>query len=364
MVSKALVVGAYQRKLEEIARSPDIDLIVIVPHAWKDPRGLLALERAHTAGYQLLAEPIRFNGSFHLHTYPTIGRRLMEIKPDIVHIDEEPYNLATFDILRRARRLGAKSLFFTWQNIERRYLPPFSWMERWVLNNSDYALTGTQESADVWRRKGYQGLLAVIPQFGVDPEIFAPPSKPVQRDRFVIGYAGRLVDEKGLDALIRAALGLPGQWLIRLAGDGPERDKLAGIAGILNIGGSVEFVGGLNSTDMPDFYRGLDAVVLPARTRPNWKEQFGRLLIEAMACGVPVIGSHSGAIPEVIGDAGLTFPEDDVDALRACLRSLVDHPRLRQQLSKAGRQRVIDHFTQASIAARTVEVYREMVDRR
>jgi glycosyltransferase involved in cell wall biosynthesis len=311
--------------------------------------------------YRLIADPIRFNGSFHLYYFPLLARRMAEFQPDIVHIDEEPYNLAAYHALRLARRRGTKSLFFSWQNIERRYPPPFGWMERWVLNHADYALAGTAEAAGVWRGKGYRGRTAVIPQFGVDPDIFRPGGEAHDPDHFVIGYAGRLVKEKGLDTLIQAALGLPGRWLIRLAGDGPERGALAGLAGILNVGGSVEFLGPMPSSAMPGFYRGLDALALPARTCRNWKEQFGRMLIEAMACGVPVVGARSGAIPEVIGQAGLTFPEDDVEALRACLVSLAKHPRLREQLAEAGRARVLANYTQAQVAARTVEVYREMM---
>jgi glycosyltransferase involved in cell wall biosynthesis len=354
-------VGEYQSKLEEIACDTDVDLSVIVPPAWKDARGTLTLERTHTTGYRLIVDPIRFNGSFHLHYFPTLERRIAEIRPDIVHIDEEPYNFAAYHALRIARRAGAKSLFFSWQNISRRYPPPFGLMERWVMDHVDYGLAGTAEAAEVWRRKGYRGKLAVIPQFGVDPDVFAPGGRPHDPEHFVIGYAGRLVREKGLDLLVRAALGLPGRWLIRLAGDGPERGALAGLAGILNVGGSLEFLGPRPSASMPDFYRGLDALVLAARTRPNWKEQFGRMLIEAMACGVPVVGARSGAIPEVIGAAGLTFPEDDVDALRACLVSLVEHPRLRAQLARSGRERVLAEYTQAQVAARTVEVYHEMM---
>jgi hypothetical protein len=95
MVSKACLVGAYQRKLEEIARHDDIELTVAVPPRWRDERGELSLERVYTQGYDLVVEPMRFNGSFHAHFYPRIGRRIARTRPDLVHIDEEPYNLAT-----------------------------------------------------------------------------------------------------------------------------------------------------------------------------------------------------------------------------------------------------------------------------
>jgi glycosyltransferase involved in cell wall biosynthesis len=361
MISKACVVGTYQRKLEEIATHLGIKLSVVVPPYWDDPRGRLLLERVHTQGYQLLVEPMRFNGSFHLHYYPHLRRVFDAVQPDIVHIDEEPYNLATAQALRLAGRSGAKTLFFSWQNIARRYPPPFSWLEKWVLQRADYGLVGNEEAGQVWRNKGYPGPLAVIPQFGVDPAIFAPaPSRP-PRDHFVIGYAGRLVEEKGLDTLIGAVVRLPRKWVLKLLGDGPERENLHRLAGVHNIGGGVQIEAPIASNEMPDWYHTIDALVLPSRTRPNWKEQFGRVLVEAMASGVPVIGSDSGAIPDVIGPAGLIFPEGDVDALASTLLRLIDEPEVYAGLAEAGRQRVLNHFTQAKIAARTVEVYRALL---
>jgi glycosyltransferase involved in cell wall biosynthesis len=113
--------------------------------------------------------------------------------------------------------------------------------------------------------------------------------------------------------------------------------------------------------EMPSFYNKLDAIVVPSRTRSNWKEQFGRVIIEAMACGVPVIGSDSAAIPEVVGDDGLIFPEGQVEALAACLQHLIDDSKLRRILGERGRTRVLRQYTQAQVAAQTVKVYHEML---
>jgi glycosyltransferase involved in cell wall biosynthesis len=112
---------------------------------------------------------------------------------------------------------------------------------------------------------------------------------------------------------------------------------------------------------MPTYYHQLDALVLPSRTRPNWKEQFGRVLVEAMACGVPVIGSDSGEIPYVIGDAGLIFPEGQIEILRAHLSRLLADPDLRADLTRRGRERVLDRFTQAQVANQTYQVYRALL---
>lgn len=360
MLSKACVVGAYQRKLEEMARLPDVDLRVLVPPSWRDDRGDLRLERAHVEGYDLRVTPIRFNGHFHLHYYPQFGRQVRAFQPDIVHIDEEPYNLAAWHALWHARRGGAKTLFFSWQNIARRYPLPIRLAEQWVLRSVDYAIVGTSSAADVWRAKGYRGPLAVIPQFGVDPAIFRPAERPRQGGMFQIGFVGRLVEEKGGADLLDALARLDGLWRLDVIGDGPQKAALQTQARRLGLAERVTFAT-LPSTRMPGYYQGLDVLVVPSRTRPNWKEQFGRVIVEAMACGVAVIGSSSGAIPDVIGDAGVIVPEGDPAALADALRRLMDAPDRRRELAERGRARVLARYTQAQIAAQTVDVYRSML---
>lgn len=362
MLSKACLVGAYQTKLEEIARFDDVELLVIVPPVWLDPAGPVTLERSHTAGYRLLADPIRFNGQFHLHYYPRLKRRLAEFRPDIVHIDEEPYNLATWLAMRQAQSVGAKTLFFTWQNLQRRYPFPFNLLEKQVLAGVDAAIMGNQEAVAVWQAKGYAGPYRVIPQFGVDPAVYQPPARRDPGRSFVIGSANRrLVPGKGVDVLLRAAAQLPGIWQLHIAGEGRERSSLQNLAHELNIANRVHFDGPIPSGQMAAYLQQMDVLVLSSRTLPNWKEQFGRVLVEAMACEVAVVGSDSGEIPYVIGDAGLGFPEDDVDALRAHLLRLMQQPELRDELGRNGRTRVLERYTQAQIAARTVAVYRDMM---
>lgn len=359
MLSKALVVGIYQHKLELIAQE-GVQLLAVVPTSWRDERGEMALERVYTQGYQLEVLPLWRNGDFHLHLYRGLGRVIRAFKPHIVHIDEEPYNLAAWQALFHAQQVDAKPLFFTWQNIVRRYPPPFSWGENWVLRGVDAAIAGTQSAAEVWREKGYTGRMVVIPQFGVDATLFKPAA--VRPDRpFTIGYIGRLVEEKGVFTLLEAVSGLAGDWRLRFIGGGPLHDQLYAQAEQHGISERVEFCGQVASTEMPAQYHTLDAFVLPSLTRPNWKEQFGRVLVEAMASGIPVIGSDSGAIPDVIGDAGLIFPEGDAASLRERIERLRDDPVLRHNLAESGRARVLGNFTQEQIAKATVDLYREML---
>lgn len=363
MVSKACVVGAYQRKLEELA-ARGIELLAIVPPYWQEEARRIPLERLHTRGYRLEVEPIRFNGKFHLFHFPGLARTFREFDPDVVHVDEEPYNVATWHAVRLAKQYGARALFFTWQNLFRPYPPPFRWIERYCFRNVRHAIAGNAEAVEVLRRKGYKGPTTVIPQFGVDPEVFRPVERPEATPapaQFRVGYVGRLVKQKGILDLLQALAGLGGDWQLTLVGAGPLAPVLGARAAELGVPDRVKMLGGVASSAMPGIIGGFDAVVLPSRTRPNWKEQFGRALVEAMACEVPVVGSDSGEIPNVIGDAGLIFPEGGVASLRHRLVALRDSSELRRDLGRRGRARVLERFTQARVADQTVRVYEEML---
>jgi glycosyltransferase involved in cell wall biosynthesis len=364
MISKALVTGVYQRKLEELAALPGVELMAVVPPYWYEERvGVQRFERAYTSGYQLIEYPMWFNGRHHIHFYPGIGRIIRSFRPDILHVDEEPYNFVTLHAATLGRMAGAKVLFFSWQNLYRRYPIPFRMIELSNYRLCDAGVAGNREAVEVLRRKGYRGQLDVIPQFGVDPEIYSPPAERPNRTKPIIGYAGRLVREKGVDVLIEAVARLKSRApQLHIIGNGSERSRLEHLASYKGIRDRVTFRGQVASADMPDALRQLDLLVIPSRTRPNWKEQFGRIIIEAMACGVPVLGSNSGEIPNVIGNPDLVFPEDNVEALARKLEQLLADHELRQQFSVWARQRVLDYFTQESVARRYYNVYRMMLE--
>ncbi len=362
MVSKACYLAAYRKKLVEMASLPGVDLTLIAPPYWRMGERRALLEPGETAGYRMQVENPFLNGHFHIHFYPQLGRLLGQLRPDLLHIDEEPYDLVTYLAVRSAIRRGVKTVFFTWQNLWRQFPPPFGLMERYVLRRSQGAVTGNAEALGILRRKGYTGQMATIPQFGVDPEVFRPPERSRQPRSFTIGFAGRMVREKGLHVLLEAVAGLQGDWRLLLVGDGPLRQEVEGQAERLGIGSRIVFPGSFASGDMPAQYAEMDALVVPSLTIPRWKEQFGRVIIEAMACGVPVVGSDSGEIPNVIGDAGLVCPEGDSVALRASLLRLMASSGLRADLIKRGRERVLARYTQRRVAEETVALYREVLD--
>ncbi len=202
MISKALVAGTSQRKLEELAKLPDVELTLVTPEYWqKDDGSKQMLERLYTTGYRMIVTPMNLNGNFHLHFYPRLKRIMREVRPEIVHIDEEPYNFSTFHAMMLSQKHKARALFFTWQNLYRTYPPPFRQIEKYNYRHAAYALVGNRDAETVLRRKGYGGPIRIIPQFGFDTDIYKrtePRKARAANDPFTLGFVGRLVEQKGL----------------------------------------------------------------------------------------------------------------------------------------------------------------------
>lgn len=367
MISKALVVGAYHKKLEEIA-GLGVELYLAAPQCW----GCHKLEVSEGAGYAVF--PLRpvLSGRNHFHFYPGLGNIIKKIRPDIVHIDEEHYSMVTCQAMRLSKLVKARTLFFTWQNIYKKYPFPFSSIERYNLKNADYGIAGNDEARDVLRKKGFDKDIALIPQFGVDPDIFKKAGRNdfrselgLDADKFIVGFMGRLVEEKGVSDLIRAAARVRGKenLLVMLIGSGPLEKEITAIAAREKMEHNIKLVPHVPSMEVPAYMNCLDCLVLPSRTKPNWKEQFGRVLTEAMACEVPVIGSSSGEIPIVIGDAGMVFREGDINDLACRIELLLHDKELRASLGAKGRERVLAEYTQKKVALDTYSVYRDLMKR-
>jgi len=364
IASKILLLAAYRRKLDEIAVRPGVErLVVVTPPVWREPGGRTLVLEPPTGPqrYDLRVEPIRFNGNYHLFFWPGLERIVREVQPDLIHLDEEPYNVATGHGTWLGARYGVRSLFFTWQNLLRRYPPPFRWIEQGVFQRSAYAIAGNTEALQVLRTKGYSGPACVIPQFGVDPELFSPDVPPLNSPP-TIGFVSRLVEEKGILVLLAALAGLPGSWHLHVVGSGPLEAKAHQTAAQLGLSERITWERGIASTLVPARLRTFSVLVQPSLTRTHWKEQFGRAVMEAMACGVAVIGSASAEIPNVIGDAGVLVPEGDTAALRDALAVVLGDRPLREDLGRRGRARVLACFTHKRIAEETVDAYSAALD--
>jgi glycosyltransferase involved in cell wall biosynthesis len=366
------VVAEYQKPVDALGKCADLDMALLVPHRWPERAGqMVYAEGPISSNYRLIKARTLFTGFYYVYFFPSLLYHLLRYRPHIVYCYEEAHTFMAAAVLlaRRVFMPRTRVLLYAAQNIVKRYPLPFRLFERYCFRRADSIVVCGNSVAETLRFKGYRGDLRVVP-LPTDAQAFSPDPMLREKarrelgippDALVVGYAGKLVEEKGLRTLWRAFEEVAderGDVHLALAGGGPLRDELAAAAHSSKLESRVHLPGIIHNDQLPAYMNALDVFVLPSETRPNWREQFGRVLVEAMACGVPVIGSDSGEIPTVLGDAGLTFPEGDAPALAACLRSLLADTERRTGLSQRGRERVLQLFTVEQVAAQHCEIYR------
>jgi glycosyltransferase involved in cell wall biosynthesis len=155
-------------------------------------------------------------------------------------------------------------------------------------------------------------------------------------DSVIVGFAGNLTFQKGWRVLLQALEMLPEAFKAVVVGDGPDHQDLLKWLAKPGLQGRVYYTGVLDKGRLLASYPLFDVFVLPSLTTPQAVEQFGAVLGEAMACRVPVIGSDSGSIPEVIGQAGLIVPENDPAALAQAIDRMTRDPEIRRRAVAAG----------------------------
>lgn len=245
--------------------------------------------------------------------------RLLGQRWDVLDLHEEPFALATAEVLllRALRRSATPYLLYSAQNLDKRYPPPFRWFERWALRHASAVSACNAQTARIVTAKGLSGRAEVI-GLGLDTTLFRPGTHRTVRERPLVGYVGRLASHKGVGVLLDAVAAHP-ELDVLVAGAGPEEQQLRERSSLPDLAGRVTLVGAVEDDALPDLYRGLDVLAVPSLTTPGWVEQFGRVAVEAMACGTPVVASDSGSLPEVVGDAGLLVAPGDAPALGRAL---------------------------------------------
>jgi glycosyltransferase involved in cell wall biosynthesis/GT2 family glycosyltransferase len=353
-VSHSAVVDAWRERERAVARR-GVEVRLLSAAAWDEggsrvplvPRPGEPVEGVGTLG----SHPALF-----LYDPRPLWRALGE-EWDVLDLHEEPFALATAEVLllRALRGRRMPYLVYSAQNLDKRLPPPFRWLQRRVLDGASAVSVCSTAAGEIVRRRGFPGRPDVVP-LGVRPASTAP-REPAARGR-TIGYAGRLADHKGVDVLLEAVAGLPHTELV-VAGAGPAEPGLRDRASRSDLAGRVEFLGAVQDEALAAFYEGLDVLAVPSRTTAGWVEQFGRVAVEAMAHGVPVVASDSGALPDVVGGAGLLVAPDDAIALRDALARMLDDAALRARAREVG-LRIAADCRWDVVADRYLDIYRRV----
>lgn len=371
-IAHSYCVALNRRLAHEMAQvgAGEWEVTAIAPSLFNGDLRLIPVETATRELCQLEAVPARFSKHIHFMLY---GRRLREImrQPwDLVHCWEEPYIFVGGQIARWTPSRTAL-VYATFQNILKQYLPPFNWIERYSMNRATgwIAFGHTVDRALSHRPYYLKCPRRTIPP-GVDTDHFCPSldSKKQIRQQLgwaasappVIGFLGRFVPEKGLDILTRALDRVSAPWRALFVGGGPMENYLRQWGG--RYGNRVRVVTGINHAEVPAYLNAMDVLCAPSQTMPNWREQFGRMLVEAFACGVPVVASDSGEIPHVVMDAGVVVGEKDETAWAQALAHLLEDPSRRAELSARGIERARTVYSWPIIARQHLDFFNEILD--
>ncbi|GAK55728.1 hypothetical protein U27_02686 [Candidatus Vecturithrix granuli] len=298
---------------------------------------------------------------------PSLFKDILAFRPDILHLFEEFSGLIAFQSLLFNRILERKSqvLLYSAENLPRNMHALFRLTMCYVINRSDAALVCSHGVKPILQAEGYAKPIEVFP-LGVDTSRFYKfPVESLKTqlkldEKFVLGYVGRLLAIKGVFLLIEMMQHLPENAHLLMVGSGPEEFQLRHKAAVLHVDHRIHFVGSIPYKELPRYINCMDIGVVPSQTTPYWKEQFGRVLVEFMSCEVPVIGSNSGSIPEVIGDVGYIFQENSLQGLIRMIHFLMQQPAKTEELGKLSRKRVIKCYSQDIMCEQVINMYQRL----
>src|ERR671933_2851600 len=384
VASHSYIVDLNCEKLRTLSHlEPEIEVTVVVPRRWR-PGGvqnkIIETQPRQEGSFRVVPVSNFSENNQGLLTFGAdVIPLLRQFRPQIIQVEQGAKALAYAQLitLNKLLNLKAKNLFFTWWNLPYEVKLPVSLLETYNLRNTHGLIAGNQDAGEVLRQHGYQEPIKVMPQLGVDENRFFPQPQPelksqlgIQPDEFVVGFVGRFVEEKGLLTLGKALAGLQGHsWKWLLLGRGPLQPVLMEKVVEWGIKDQIIWVESVPHEEVPRYINVMNTLVLPSETNyqfktltaVGWKEQFGHVLIEAMASKVPVIGSNSGEIPNVIADAGLVFPEGEVSALQNCLRQLMEQPELANHLAQLGYERAMSRYTNKALAKQLLDFYKVLL---
>lgn len=289
-----------------------------------------------------------------------LSQALADLRPDAIWIYGEPTDGITRQILKHFYfRTSVTIACFLAENLWQR--PPQSQrIKAQILCHRINALlacgsASSQNAYQVFMPRRVKSYTVFMPNF--DPREIGVGNFQLPRNLndFWIGFVGKLSEEKGWQVLLEALTQLPERVKAIFVGEGPDLEKLQALTTSRGLQDRLVIAGALGPPDVRAVYAQVDVVVVPSLTTPRWMEQFGRVIAEAMAAGKPVVGSSSGAIPEVIADAGLIVDEGNAEMLTAALEQLLDDKDLLNRLSEKARQRFVEEFS--------IDVYAQRLDK-
>jgi len=369
-----------RRLPNEIAKAGlgDWDVVAVGPSFYEGNPRFGDLEPAHLIvepgeAARVAGMPMYVTNNVHFAFWGGAVRRLLQNDFDVVHCWDEPFNPLCAQIARLSPKTSVFT-FYTFQNISKKYPPPFAQLERYTLRRSDgWIAAGALVEATLGSREGYRALPRRLLGLGVDVDEFAPDGVVGQavREEFgwgdpgggpVVAFVGRFTVEKGLRIMMRALERIETPWRALFIGSGELEHEIETWSRVR--AGRVAIRRNLTHGEVARHLKACDILCAPSQTTPIWREQFGRMLIEAFASGVAVVTSDSGEIPNVVADAAIVVPESDEAKWLTELQEIISDPARRARYAARGLERVRTKFAWSVLAKQHLDFFEELIENR
>lgn len=287
----------------------------------------------------------------------TIRRLLADVRPDLVHIEAEPESDLAGTASSLATKLGIPYVLFSWQSVPK----SLGFLTRRravrVLQGAAGVIGGNRLAMNLLRALAPQAVATSLLPAGVT--VGNPVERPV-RDELVVGFAGRLVPERGLAFLIEALRHTFGKWRLVVAGTGPEQEAIEASAQRLGLASRLSWLGGLREESLATLWSEIDCLAVLSRDTPTWVDHHSPILLEAMGRGITPIVTSTGALAELVGDAGPVVA--DQKALSAALQAWVADPASCRARGAVARQWTMSRFSTTVVAAKTIEFWTAAIE--
>ena len=324
------------------------------------PGGSLGVD----TGIRLVPVPIKGNPDEPdaLHWNARALRRILsDFRPDLVHIEAAPGTQAAAATASAAHRLGIPYVVFSAESLRHRRGLFEGRRYRKTLSGAAGVIGGNRMAALLLVDAAPGALHTMLPQFGVTPAPSVPPRHELRRG-IRLGFMGRLVPERGGELLLRAVAALMGAWTLTIVGTGPEQEPLEALAQRLGLASRIRWLGGVPRSELGPVWEEIDCLVVPSHDTPTWVDRSNRFLLEAMSRSIAPVVTHAGALPEMVGNAGVVV--NDQEELVTVLQELLADPARVRALGERARQRILEEFVDSAVASRTKDFWEQVLARR
>lgn len=322
-IGHSYVLAINRSFLREMAKHDDFDITVAAPFFVQGSLRPIECENEPIdSRLRLVKLDCYITRRIHIMFYNNSQlKKLLQENFDLVYIWEEPYVLSCYQISRLIPE-STPFCFYTNQNIKKKYFFPFSYFEKYNFSHAKKWIACGELVKKVMLAKGFSNDKSKIIPFAVDGNKFKQASD-LEKEKYISKhnlktplfiYMGRLIPEKGIPLLLDVIkkLNLERDWSFMFIGSGPMKDEIHTWIRENQLEDRVR-LSFFQHHEIPDIINKGDILLCPSQTSKNWREQFGRMIVEGFASGLIVIGSDSGEIPYVVGDAGVILPENDID---------------------------------------------------